>query len=115
MGGCTSSPEKPKTKSDSVSFTSQQQNVQKFDAHGGHVSMQQHRGYGGPQHHQQPRVTNIGGPMQPSNPFQRANMVGGGPVHITPGGGTGALSFVALYDYDARTAEDLSFRKGEDV
>lgn len=113
MGGCTSSPEKPKTKSDSVSFTSQQQTVQKFDAHGGHIhAQQQQRGYGGPQHQQ--RITaNIGGPMQPNNPFQRANIVGGGPVHIPPGGGSGALSFVALYDYDARTAEDLSFAKGE--
>lgn len=25
----------------------------------------------------------------------------------------GVLTFVGLYDYDARTAEDLSFRKGE--
>ena len=27
----------------------------------------------------------------------------------------GVLSFVALFDYEARTAEDLSFRKGECV
>lgn len=51
--------------------------------------------------------------MQPNNPFQRANMGGGGAVMIPPGGGSGALSFVALYDYEARTAEDLSFAKGQ--
>ncbi len=30
-----------------------------------------------------------------------------------PGPSIGAKIFVALYDYDARTDEDLSFRKGE--
>lgn len=30
-----------------------------------------------------------------------------------PGPSMGAKIFVALYDYDARTDEDLSFRKGE--
>jgi fyn-related kinase len=30
-----------------------------------------------------------------------------------PGPSIGAKVFVALYDYDARTDEDLSFRKGE--
>lgn len=29
------------------------------------------------------------------------------------GSGQGAKVFVALYDYDARTDEDLSFKKGE--
>ncbi|MEQ2198043.1 hypothetical protein XENOCAPTIV_006808 [Xenoophorus captivus] len=28
-------------------------------------------------------------------------------------GGTGVTLFVALYDYEARTEDDLSFRKGE--
>ncbi|CAL8315157.1 unnamed protein product [Merluccius merluccius] len=32
-----------------------------------------------------------------------------------PGGGTGVTLFMALYDYDARTAQDLSFRKGEKI
>ena len=40
-----------------------------------------------------------------ANPFMNR-----GPV--APVGGGGALTFVALFDYEARTAEDLSFHKG---
>lgn len=35
------------------------------------------------------------------------------PVNTTEPDQTNAKIFVALYDYDARTDEDLSFRKGE--
>jgi hypothetical protein len=44
--------------------------------------------------------------MNTANPFARA-----GPATQSMGGG-GALTFVALFDYEARTAEDLSFNKG---
>ena len=45
----------------------------------------------------------------PNNPFMnRTQMQSVGPA--TTGG---ALTFVALFDYEARTAEDLSFRKGK--
>merc|ERR550532_1304550 len=35
------------------------------------------------------------------------------PLDIVPGSGGMTKTFVALYDYDARTDEDLSFKKGE--
>nr|AAT67598.1 Src tyrosine kinase 3 [Suberites domuncula] len=44
-------------------------------------------------------------------PFQQPGIIGQ-PVSGV-GGASGALSFVSLYDYSARTAEDLSFHKGE--
>ena len=74
--------------------------------------MQRSSGYpGGQQSHiMQPMGSSISGPMQ-SNPFQRSMPGGGGGM---PGGGSGgALTYVALYDYDARTHEDLTFRKGK--
>lgn len=100
MGCCTSAPEQPKKKADSVSFTHQSQSN----------AQQQVRVM--PSHH--PPVSQISGPMQPGNPFQRAYMPGqiGAPMGAPVGGG--ALTFVALYNYDARTSEDLSFMKGED-
>lgn len=52
--------------------------------------------------HQQQHM--MGNPNAAHNPFSRGPAVG-------PTGG-GALTFVALFDYEARTAEDLSFRKG---
>ena len=45
-----------------------------------------------------------------SGPFNAGGFVQAGPH---PGGGGGALTYVALYSYSARTAEDLSFVKGE--
>ena len=114
MGGCTSSPEKPKQNQDSVAFTHQQQHqpsqVHVNSGPSGHpMAMQRSGGYpgvgqthmmGGPM-----GGGSISGPMQ-SNPFQRS-MPGG-----SMAGSGGALTYVALYDYDARTHEDLTFRKG---
>ena len=116
MGCCTSSPEEPKKKSDSVQYTNQQQRQQVLPSQGvprqAPVSHLQ-------QYHQQqqPRqfVSNISGPVQPGGGFGRAYIPGMG-APVVPGGGGGgggALTFVALYNYDARTAEDLSFIKGE--
>lgn len=117
MGCFTSAPEP--TKSDgSVSFTSQQKTApvhqkpgqavrggQQHGAHGqsagGQVQMGQHPASGG--YNRQPVV--ITSNANPANPFSRV-----GPAAQSIGGG--ALSFVALFDYEARTAEDLSFRKG---
>lgn len=106
--GCCTSADKPQKNNESVSFTT----AQKQPGHhhqqagnpgrGGPVQIghqQQPGGYG------QPRVMNQ--PPANANPFSPA-MPSGGP----PGGG-GAISFIALFDYDARTAEDLSFKKGE--
>ena len=103
MGCCTSATEKPQKKVESVSFTTQKpaQPVQTR----GQVNMNHPPGgYGGGQMrggvHQQPMPTGV-----TANPFQRGPAMQG-----TSGGG--ALTFVALFDYEARTAEDLSFRKG---
>lgn len=41
------------------------------------------------------------------------HQVGGGDAATTETTATSSKIFVALYDYDARTDEDLSFRKGE--
>ena len=64
---------------------------------------------------------------QPTGPLmgQRGGPFGAGPryagqqggqgmvSHTRPAQGGGAVMFVALYNYTARTAEDLSFVKGE--
>jgi len=104
MGCCTSAPEQPKKKADSVSFTHQSQTT----------SNSTHQVRVMPSHQPQ-QVSQISGPMQPGNPFQRAYMPGqiGAPTVGAPVGG-GALTFVALYNYEARTSEDLSFMKGKD-
>ena len=50
------------------------------------------------------------GSSDPSRPLpEPADISGSG----AGGGGSNSRIFVALYDYDARTDEDLSFRKGE--
>jgi len=67
---------------------------------------------------------NVPSPVNP--PISVADPIGGvgsreqgrnGPMPPIPepesSGSTNAKIFVALYDYDARTDEDLSFRKGE--
>ena len=115
MGGCTSSPEKPTRQPASVAYSP-----------GGNQRAGA-QGQSGPPRAQQPAranpqpsrapVSQISGPM--GGPFGRAAGGGGyGGARIgapaIPGGGGGALAFVALYGYEARTAEDLSFAKGED-
>uniref|UniRef100_A0A8C4KQ91 Tyrosine-protein kinase n=3 Tax=Casuariiformes TaxID=8784 RepID=A0A8C4KQ91_DRONO len=37
----------------------------------------------------------------------------GRPAHVLPSAGGGVTLFVALYDYEARTEDDLTFQKGE--
>ena len=50
----------------------------------------------------------------PENSFDPSGAIGGALSPITrQDSPAGAKLFVALYDYDARTDEDLSFRKGE--
>lgn len=113
MGSCVSSPERPQKNTESVSFTNQQQNPQGQRYQHGNQANQQ-RNY--PMQQQQQAPMGISGPMQPGNPFQRGMPGGqmriGQPMGAGGGGTGGALSFVALYEYTARTAEDLSFHKG---
>lgn len=110
MGCCTSAPEKPKKKTESVSYTQQQAT---FPQQGQRYTQepQVHISRGPPGYN----ASNISGPMAPGmSPFGRSYMPQVGPPTVSlPGVGGGALTFVALYNYDARTAEDLSFNKGE--
>ena len=99
MGCCTSAAE-PQKKNESVSFQrSGQQQQQQQGVVGGGGQVRVNQGYNRQPMHQQPVAT-----PQGSNPFANRTV---GPA--TTGG---ALTFVALFDYEARTAEDLSFRKG---
>lgn len=96
----------------SVSFTSQQKPAQ------------HHQQAGGPGHHHPPQhggggqVHMGGGHPQGYNrqPVIAVQNMPGNPFRVGPAtqsiGGGGALTFVALFDYEARTAEDLSFHKG---
>ena len=106
MGCCTSEPEKPKKQSDSVAF---------HPTPTGHpaAAPQAHNQYP-PRHpaQAQPQMS-VGGPMQQmNNPFNRfpGNVVSSPMGAGIPTGG--ALMFVSLYNYEARTKEDLSFGKG---
>ena len=112
MGCCTSSPEKPKTQSGSVSYTNQQNAGYKQPAHQSQPQLQTSHGHPGHNMHMAPqqRVPAVSGPMQPGGAFSRGFMPPMGGTGAGVGGG--ALSFVALYNYEARTAEDLSFIKG---
>ncbi len=116
MGGCTSSPEEPKKNPDSVQYTHQYQQQQHQRAGGpaSHGVPRQGPVSHAPQYHhqQQHQVASISGPVQPGGGFGRAYIPGVGAPAVQGGGG-GALTFVALYNYEARTAEDLSFAKGE--
>lgn len=71
-------------------------------------------------------LTTTGSPSLPPLPSNGGDphhhhLMGGGQIGGQVGGGAsdhlvippGAKVFVALYDYDARTDEDLSFKKGE--
>ena len=60
-----------------------------------------------------PHTINMPNPIP--DPIQQPEPIRPPPI-IEPGETTGTTTakiFVALYDYDARTDEDLSFRKGE--
>lgn len=107
MGNCVSSP--PEKVGESTSFTSkQQQNPPRYPP-----TSQPNQQHGYPMQSQP--SGSISGPMQPGNPFMRGmpGQMRGQPMSGGGGGvGSGALSFVALYEYTARTAEDLSFHKG---
>lgn len=118
MGGCASSPEEPQKKDNSVQYTKQQH--QQYHQQGQRQRPVGPASHGVPTrqsphtqqyHHQQP-VSSISGPVQPGGGFGRA-YIPGVSAPAVQGGGGGALTFVALYNYDARTAEDLSFSKGE--
>ena len=98
MGCCASA--EPQKKNESVAFTNNpRQPQQKQMAPGrGQVHVGAHPGGGYRGHMEAPTHQPVN-----SNPFHRGPAVANmGPV----------LSFVALFDYNARTAEDLSFRKG---
>ena len=105
MGCCASA--EPQKKNDSVSFTNTHKQVRQQPADPGrggqvHMGMGGHQGgYRGPMDSAPPQQMN-------SNPFSRGPAMPNMGVHM----GGGVLSFIALFDYDARTAEDLSFRKG---
>ena len=65
-----------------------------------------------PHQQQQPLINHQQGGYNPGGPFMHPQQVPriGGPMRPQQPGG--ALQFVALYNYSARTAEDLSFSKG---
>ena len=124
MGGCASSPEKPKQNSGSVAYTQKQQQQQAAHPQHNSGSVQPSRamnmphggggggGYpGGSAHMMPPMASSISGPMQ-GNPFQRSMPGMVGPMSSNRGG---TLTYIALYDYDARTHEDLTFRKGKNL
>lgn len=118
MGCCTSAAE-PQKQKDSVSFQKQKPGGHpaaggggggvRAQGHGGHPAAShpytQNPGGGGHMH--QPHMMS-GNPNAHNNPFASRGQAQLGPP-------SGALTFVALFDYEARTAEDLSFRKGEYV
>ena len=120
MGCCTSAAE-PQKKVDSVSFQKQKPGGHPAAAGGGGGGgpgrAQVHMGHpaAGHSYTQNPGGGHMGGmhqqhmnPNAHNNPFMNR-----GPAQsLGPPGGGGALTFVALFDYEARTAEDLSFRKG---
>ena len=113
MGCCASQPEAPKPGAESRSYVSQhsqQQQQQHFTP-----VVQPHTNQMAAVHHPQQQPRQFGAPMQhnqlrgPFNP----NFVQVGPQPVGRQQPGGALTFVALYNYSARTAEDLSFVKGE--
>lgn len=102
MGSCTSEPEKPKQGPDTKKWIS-------TDPHAQQVGQRNPQGNNvqpliQPPNSQQPGAYNPGGFIHP----QAVPRVGA-PMR-QPQGGT--LTFIALYNYSARTAEDLSFSKG---
>ena len=120
MGCCASQPETPKPVPGSVTYTQQQSAQQQHQQH--HPS---NASAGNQVQFQQRKPAAVSGPMggggQPhGGPFGAPRGYGapggqmGGPMMGGAGRGQGgALTFIALYNYSARTAEDLSFVKGE--
>ena len=106
MGCCTSQPSTPKAGKDTTSYVPQPSHPPQ----GNQVNAS-----GIPQHPQQPghAAVHRSGPFNATNfiPSGQPQKVGGPMMRPAPGAG-GALTFVALYNYSARTAEDLSFAKG---
>ena len=119
MGCCASQPETPKPVPGSVTYTQQQSAQQQHQQHHPNASA------GNQVQFQQRKPAAVSGPMggggQPhGGPFGAPRAYGapggqmGGPMMGGAGRGQGgALTFIALYNYSARTAEDLSFVKGE--
>ena len=122
MGCCASTPpERPKPTDESKAYVPKQSpgghpnnsghvhNMPPSQQPMMHPSAMQHqqqpRQMSAPMHHQQPRS----GPFNPpGGPFIQPGPIIGVPMQRPPG----ALTYVALYSYSARTAEDLSFIKG---
>ena len=114
MGCCVSGTEKPQTKKDSQVFTTSPKPVQPQMVQGRQGGYPAQAPYNPQQPHQVPMsaVPTVGATAYPANPAfatraPTVGVIGGGPARPT-----GALMFVGLYRYDARTHEDLSFDKG---
>ena len=123
MGCCGSSAEKPRQNPSSISYGQQGSRSGKGAPPGSNPNMGGGPAY--PSYPQQPQP----GYRQPPVQHQQAvgyhagppPTLGGGGVGAVPripgaGGpmmGGGALVFLGLYKYEARTAEDLSFDKGQ--
>ena len=105
MGSCTSQQSTPKAGKDTTSYVPQSSHPPQ----GNQVNAS-----GIPQHSQQPGHAAV----QQLGPFNATNFIPsgqpqvGGPITLPAPGAGGALTFVALYSYSARTTEDLSFSKG---
>lgn len=118
--GCCGSTEKPHPKTGSVSYGQKSHTANPVSPHGP-------GGYQPPQHTSQPpqmaRINNPQPPqmshgyppggMPPQLGFGSVPQVGVPQVGRPQFSNRGALMFIGLYRYDARTPEDLSFEKGE--
>lgn len=114
MGCCGSSAEKPRQKPDSVSYAQQGSARGKGPPPNSAPNMGGGPGY--PPYQQQAQPYR----QQPAQLAPNLGYTGAPPPQLgavprIPGGPTmtgGALVFLGLYKYEARTAEDLSFEKG---
>lgn len=105
MGCCASQSETPKAGENSTSFvpqrTAQPPTQQPTTPQGTGMAMPL----------RQPPSKVISGPQR-GGPFNNVGFIQPGSMPRTQ---PGALTFVALYSYSARTAEDLSFVKGKSL